>query len=80
MDNQIQNKLSQFEVQPPERSWERLAEVLDDNSFQGVGNKLSQLEVSPSHTIWKRINAYLDNAIPAKVIPFHRKYAKHRTT
>ena len=77
MDNQIQNKLSQFEVQPPEGSWQRLADALDENTLRGIGNKLSQLEVLPNQDAWSRINSHLNNAAPARVIPFHRKYAKH---
>jgi hypothetical protein len=76
MDNQIQNKLSQFEVQPPEAVWQYLTDALDEKTLEALGNRLSQFEVLPQDHSWNSIAAQLGDTAPARIIPFHRKYAK----
>jgi hypothetical protein len=74
MDNQIQNKLFQLEVQPPEEVWGRIADAMDDQTLAGVGTRLSSFEASPAENIWNNINSELGT--PAKVIPFHKRYSR----
>ena len=76
MSNQIQNKLSQFEVQPPEGVWNRVANALDDIVLAHTGEMLANIEVEPNKDVWNTIQRQLDGARPAKVIPFHKKYAR----
>jgi hypothetical protein len=76
MSNQIQNKLSQFEVQPPEGVWNRVADALDNLVLADTGRKLTEVEVQPEAGIWNRIVRQLDGVAPAKVIPFYKKYSR----
>jgi hypothetical protein len=75
MSNDIQKKLSQFEAQPPQKVWDKIAIALDQNEFGMLGERLSQFESMPTSIIWNKINEDLDKKTQAKIIPFYKKHA-----
>jgi hypothetical protein len=74
MNKDIQNKLAQFEAQPPAEAWNRIAAALDD-SLNNTAIRLQELEVSPPLQTWDHINHQLDEKSKAPIIPFYKKYA-----
>lgn len=60
MANQIQNKLINFEAQPPAGVWEKIAASLDEEKSSSLARRLQQYEVIPQEHNWKNINVALD--------------------
>jgi hypothetical protein len=73
MNDQIQNKLLQYEAQPPDRTWDEIAAALDSGAGT-FADKLYRFEQTPRDTAWQKIHAQLD-ARPA-AIPFHKRYSR----
>jgi hypothetical protein len=78
MKDQIQNKLAQYEIPPPEKAWNEIADALDSGVGGQFANRLSGYEEEPAETSWQKIQFALDaaNNHPATVVPFFKKYAR----
>ena len=78
MSNQIQHKLSNYEVDPPAKAWEGIEAALDSGLQITFADKLYSFEQAPPVTTWQRISSQLglDVKKPARVIPFFIKYSK----
>ncbi len=74
MNKDIQNKLAQFEAQPPPEAWNKIAAALDD-SLKNAAVRLQDLEVSPPLQTWSQISHQLDEKSKTPVIPFYKKYS-----
>lgn len=82
MSNQLQSKLSQFEVQPAAEVWHKIAESLDQGVAPSLSHKLYEFEHSPSVDLWDKIEMRLSLPVVEKhkTIPFyirHRKSLKY---
>jgi hypothetical protein len=52
----FEKKLYDFEVNPPEMAWDKIAYSLDDFQFEQLfKKKLAALEVEPNHAAWENI-------------------------
>lgn len=78
MSSQIQHKLFNYEVPPPQGVWNKIAESLDENISLTLSEKLYQYEEEPSTTVWQNISSQLDDSTKqgAKVVPFFVRYRK----
>lgn len=78
MSSQIQHKLFNYEVPPPQGVWNKIAESLDENISLTLSEKLYQYEEEPSTTVWQNISSQLDDSSKqeAKVVPFFVRYRK----
>jgi hypothetical protein len=77
MSSLLQNKLLQYEFQPPEGVWDKIAASLDQNISPAVSEKLYQFEESPSPAVWQKIISTLDTVTEkAKVVPFYTRYRR----
>lgn len=62
MNNSIQNKLLDHEVNPPEAAWERIAvELADINLSNKISPAFANTEVTPPEGTWNKIAAALDD-------------------
>jgi len=75
MSNQIQNKLLQFEEQPPAGAWDEIAAALDGGAVNEFAEKLYSFEQIPSRNTWNKINDQLNTNDP-KLVPFFKKYSR----
>ena len=78
MSNQIQHKLSNFEVPPPANAWNEIEAALDSGVNHSFAEKLYSFEQPPNETIWQKIYAQLGgkNLSPARVVPFYKRYGR----
>ena len=77
MSSLFQNKLLQYEVQPPQGTWDKIAASLDENIPSTVSEKLYQFEESPPSAVWQKIVSQLNTVTEkAKVVPFYTRYRK----
>jgi hypothetical protein len=78
MSNQIQNKLSAFQVKPPDEVWNKIAEALDTDADYILSKKLFNYQQTPSAQAWDNIKTRLEkinNKVdPARVVPFFKRY------
>jgi hypothetical protein len=73
----LKDKLYNYETTPPESTWEKIANALDEshltNSFP---EKLYELEVAPPASIWTAIQNNLDTeSNTSRVIPMRKRVA-----
>lgn len=78
MSNQLQDKLLNYEVQPPEGVWNNIATSLNDAFSPDITERLYNFEAIPAHTVWNRIDRELTTAPveKGKVIPFYTRYRR----
>jgi hypothetical protein len=77
MSNQLQNKLLQYEVQPPAELWRKIAESLDEHDASSLSGKLYQYETEPSPGVWNKIEVQLDQpGSLKKSSPFYIRYRR----
>ena len=78
MSNQLQHKLFNFEVPPPEGVWNKITASLNENPALTLSEKLSRYEEEPSVAVWQNISLQLDNSFKqkAKVVPFYVRYSR----
>jgi hypothetical protein len=72
MSNPIQNKLLNYEVQPPEDVWDKIAASFEDVSHS-LAEKLFQYEEAPSAAVWKNIEGQLNEAERKPISIFSRQ-------
>lgn len=69
MNTGIQYKLYNHEVTPPEGTWQKIAEELDDSALdQQFPHSLYEFTVPPPSNAWNKIAAALDHALPVEGI------------
>ena len=78
MSNQIQHKLSNYEVQPPAKAWDEIESALDNGINTNFADKLYSFEQKPPHTTWQKISSQLGqySKEAARVVPFFKRYSK----
>lgn len=75
MDNELQHKFLDYHAQPPDRVWDRINELLDEEGETNFSERLSNYQTNPPLFIWDNIAASLnENETP--VIPFRKRLAK----
>ena len=75
MENNLQNKLYQFETPPPTGTWERIEENL--NNTENYAQRLVVFAEQPPAVAWHKIEAALNEAAtPAKIVPFSIRYQR----
>ena len=78
MSNQLQNKMYDYEVKPPEGSWDKIVTALnDEEGAENISSKIYDLEATPPDSAWEQIKNVLekDPEAPAskpKEIPYLR--------
>ena len=66
MNSRLQHKLFNYEVTPPENTWNKIAAALDESNLsEEFPDKLYNLEVKPPFSAWNKISAALDAEHPA---------------
>lgn len=77
MSSDLQNRLLQYEVHPPERVWEEIKTALDQDISESVASRLYQFEQSPPTGVWEKIAESIEPLKKqAKLVPFYKKYRK----
>ena len=73
MSNDLQQKLSRFEADPPKEVWNKIAEALDAGEESVFPQRLLNYEEQPPAHTWNKIETSLDEEEPAiKVVPITR--------
>lgn len=73
MNNDLPNRLFQYEATPPEGVWEKIAASLDED--ESYPHRLAIYEAEPPLIVWEKLDASLNEAAaPAKVVPFFVRY------
>jgi len=63
MSERLQNKIYNYEVTPPAKTWEKIAAALDESEMNHeFPSKLYEIEVTPPATTWDKIKTSLDDA------------------
>src|SRR5579885_3316697 len=61
MSNQLRNKMYDYEVKPPEASWDKIVTALNNEEVtDGLSSKLYDLEATPPASAWQEIKNSLD--------------------
>jgi hypothetical protein len=61
MSNDLKNKMYNYEVNPPDTSWEYIAHFLDEHSIQkNISEKLYPYEIAPPANAWSNIVNAID--------------------
>ncbi|MGZ8538908.1 MAG: hypothetical protein ACXWV9_11625 [Flavisolibacter sp.] len=78
MSNQIQHKLTNFEVQPPAKAWDEIEAALDAGINTSFTDKLYSYEQTPPLSTWQKITSQLGlhSSEAGKVVPFFKRYSK----
>jgi hypothetical protein len=78
MSSQLQNKLLHYQVQPPERVWNKIAASLEEDISLSLSEKLYQYKQDPPPSVWQNIVMQISMTIPekTKIIPFHARYGR----
>lgn len=75
MNSNLQNKLQQFQADPPQGVWDKIADALDNSG--AFAERLHQYEEQPPAASWTQIEAGLsEQPEPAKVIPLNNRLKK----
>ncbi|GAA4731479.1 hypothetical protein [Flavisolibacter ginsenosidimutans] len=73
MNSNLQKKLFHFEAPPPKKTWEKIAEAL--NEEMSFAQRLYRYEETPPFASWKVIESSLQEPqTTAKVVPFITRY------
>lgn len=77
MNHPFQNKLLNYEVDPPSGVWNKIELSLNETSILQLQN-LYDFEAAPPTFIWEKINEQLNkpSGEVAKVVPFFTRYRK----
>ena len=68
MNSGLQHKMLNYEVTPPENTWNKIAAALDESNLSDeFPDKLYNLEVNPPASAWNKISASLDAEQPSLV-------------
>jgi len=70
MSSELQNKMYNYEVQPPATGWNRVVAALDEES-DSLAQRLQNFETSPPPTVWNKIKEELGNE--KEIVPFRKK-------
>lgn len=77
MSNQIQNKLFNYEVKPPEQLWEKIEAALNSDEELLLSRKLFHFQQTPSEQVWENIKTKLiEENKQTPVLPFFKKYRR----
>ena len=60
MSTPLQNKLSEYAPQPPQKVWDAVARALEENSV-AFPKKLNRFEVAPPSGVWEKISQQLSD-------------------
>lgn len=72
MSSKLQNKLMNYQPEPPAGAWDGIAAALDNAPPIPFSEKLFHFEQAPPAAAWSRIEAALDTEAPAKVVRMGR--------
>lgn len=71
MSEELKRKLQEYEVNPPERTWDKIAAALEGELYAEFPQKLYNAEINPPADSWNKITIALDNDMieeyPAKL-------------
>lgn len=68
MSSKLQNKLLNYQPEPPAGAWDAIAAALDNAPAVPYSEKLFHFEQAPPPAAWSKIEAALDAEAPAKVV------------
>ena len=73
MDEQLKNKIFNYNAQPPDDVWDKINSALDKESAEHFTGKLIKYELAPPPFVWDNIAASLDKN-ESKAIPFTKRF------
>jgi hypothetical protein len=68
MSSKLQNKLLNYQPEPPAGAWDAIAAALDNAPATPYSEKLFHFEQTPPPAAWSKIEAALETEAPAKVV------------
>lgn len=68
MSSTLQNKLLNYQPEPPAGAWDAIAAALDNAPATPYSEKLFHFQQTPPPSAWSKIEASLDAEAPAKVV------------
>ena len=60
MNEELKNKIFNYEVSPPQTSWSAIANELDDNIDATFPARLYSFHANPPNSVWNNISQALD--------------------
>lgn len=72
MSSKLQNKLLNYQPEPPAGAWDQIAAALDNVPATSYSEKLFHFEQTPPPATWSKIEAALNTEAPAKVVRMGR--------
>jgi hypothetical protein len=75
MDDQLKNRIFNYNAQPPDDVWDKINSGLDEESAQHFTGKLIKYELAPPPFVWDNVVASLDKN-ESTVIPFRKRFSK----
>ncbi len=77
MNEELKNKIYNYQVSPPDKTWSAIAEALDEDLEASFHAKLYAFETNPPTNIWNKISHTLDQEVNAS---FTQKLFAFETT
>jgi hypothetical protein len=75
MNEQLKNKIFNYNAKPPDDVWDKLNSALDEAPAEHFTGKLIKYELAPPPFVWDNIVASLDKN-ESKAIPFTKRFSK----
>src|SRR5215207_5263816 len=74
MNSDLQNKLFQYEANPPGKVWDKIADALDNDTELSFPKRLFNYKENPTAQSWKNIESALEesNTPSIRVIPLNK--------
>jgi hypothetical protein len=75
MSEVLQNKLLNYQAQPPDRTWEKINLTLNDEYSGSIGERLYNFQAAPNQDTWNKISLQLQSGAEdaKKVSPISQK-------
>lgn len=74
MSKELQNRLSNFEAEPPAKLWDKIVATLDTETEEHFPEKLFNFQANPPKHVWDNIEKTL-NESQTPVIPIKKRFA-----
>ncbi|HEY0680401.1 MAG TPA: hypothetical protein VGD17_19095 [Chitinophagaceae bacterium] len=74
MSENLQYRLYNASIDPPDTAWPNIIEQLDTEAAQKLSLKLQQATIDPPAGVWENISEVLDGTGSSKVIPITRRW------
>lgn len=75
MNEQLKNKIFNYNVPAPDGVWDKINNALDEELSENFTDKLIKYELAPPSSVWNKVAVSLDEN-EVTVIPFKKRFSK----